>query len=793
MSSRRIPCSASAGTTSSRKQCACASIAGSTCLAIASRVSLGVQPSEPRLIIPASTCSRRPDTRTMKNSSRLVAKIARKRSRSSSGVAGSCAIASTRSLNCNQEISRLRYSDGSVSSRLGWSAASPVAAAAATAPFRSLITHFAPHLVCLLMVPCRHPQGKTSVRQVTRCSPRHPPWCAVGQPYACGVVSDREITADLRLQRQERWARQRRRRRKVGAMGGRRRVLGMVGFVVVVVVVAAACGGGKKSTPGAATAAPQRGGVYRTAVDDLGLTNGFDPTGEYVAIAFNSYNAILRTLVATRHIAAPAGNVLYPDLAAKYGFYYDGIIKGMDGSAPKPAPVSGIDTPNDQTIVFHLTHPVGDFLYRLAMPATAPAPKEVAGCFTKAGDYGRYVIASGPYMIQGSDKLDASSCQSLKPISGFDPTKKLVLVRNPDYSQSTDTLRSNWVDGIQIQIDTNLSDIFSRIERGELDGSLANQLPKTALARYLTDPAKRQYVHTDPGDDTWYITMNLAHPPFDDLHVRKAVNEVIDKAAVLQAWGGPQFGQIATHVIPPTMLSGQLGQSYDPYASSGFHGDLAKAKDEMKQSRYDANKDGVCDAPACRNLVMVSRNVAPFTDMEPIITQDLAKIGIGVFARAYTTGNAYRTIQSVKTNTPLALHAQWIKDYADPYTFANPLFGSGSIIPEGNVNYSLVGLTPSMASKLGIDFPSVAAIPSVDSDINGCEQIPAGDPSRISCWSSFDKKLMEQVVPWVPYLWGDNITITAPSVTQYVFDQSSSYISLTQLAVNNKVSVSSLG
>jgi hypothetical protein len=29
------------------------------------------------------------------------------------------------------------------------------------------------------------------------------------------------------------------------------------------------------------------------------------------------------------------------------------------------------------------------------------------------------------------------------------------------------------------------------------------------------------------------------------------------------------------------------------------------------------------------------------------------------------------------------------------------------------------------------------------------------------------KKLMEQMVPWVPYLWGDNITITAPSVTNY--------------------------
>jgi len=624
-------------------------------------------------------------------------------------------------------------------------------------------------------------------------------------------------------------------------MSGRRRALGTMALVMVAVLAVAACGG-KKTAKGTAAATPQRGGVYRTAVDDFGLTGGFDPTGEYVAIAFNSYNAILRTLVATRHIAAPAGNVLYPDLAqamptvssdrltytftlkpgikfgpplnrpitskdieyaferintksliAQYGFYYDGVIKGMDGNAAKPTPISGIETPNDQTIVFHLTHPVGDFLYRLAMPATAPIPKEVAGCFAKAGDYGRDVIASGPYMIQGSDKIDASSCTALKPISGFDSTAKLILVRNPDYEQATDTLRSNWVDGIQILVDTNVADIFSRIDRGELDGSLANQPPKTTLLAYQNVPAKRQYVHANPGDDTWYITLNLDHPPFDDLHVRKAVNDVIDKAAILQDWGGPIFGQIATHVIPPTMLSGQLDQSYDPYATAGFHGDLAKAQAEMRQSRYDANKDGLCDAPVCRNLVLVSRNQPPFIGMEPIITQDLAKLGIQVTAREYSTSAAYRTIQSVKDDIPLALHPQWIKDYADPFTFANPLFGSGSIIPEGNVNYSMVGLTPSMAATLGITFPSGATIPNVDSDINACEQIPASDPSRLSCWVSFDKKLMEQVVPWVPYLWGDNITITAPSVTNYAFDQSSSYISLTQLAVDNKVSVSSLG
>ena len=49
----------------------------------------------------------------------------------------------------------------------------------------------------------------------------------------------------------------------------------------------------------------------------------------------------------------------------------------------------------------------------MAMPAAGPIPQEVAKCFEgKPGAYGRYVIASGPYMIEGSDDLDISSCET---------------------------------------------------------------------------------------------------------------------------------------------------------------------------------------------------------------------------------------------------------------------------------------------------------------------------------------------------------------------------------------------
>ncbi len=41
---------------------------------------------------------------------------------------------------------------------------------------------------------------------------------------------------------------------------------------------------------------------------------------------------------------------------AQYGFYYDGVIDGMDGSAKSAdQTISGIETPDPKTITFHLT------------------------------------------------------------------------------------------------------------------------------------------------------------------------------------------------------------------------------------------------------------------------------------------------------------------------------------------------------------------------------------------------------------------------------------------------------
>ncbi|MGZ4153231.1 MAG: ABC transporter substrate-binding protein, partial [Actinomycetota bacterium] len=343
---------------------------------------------------------------------------------------------------------------------------------------------------------------------------------------------------------------------------------------ITAVVVAACTSSPSKKTPTASAAAVERGGVYRVGVTSFGNTDGLDPTGEYGIPGWGVLDALDRTLVTFKLAPGQAGTTLVPDLAtevpqptdggltytfhlkpgikfgppldrpitskdveyaferlntkplvAEYGFYYDGVIQGMTGDAAAPSPISGIDTPNDSTVVFHLTQPTGDFLYRLTLPATTPMPPEVAGCFTTAGGYGRDLVASGPYTIAGSKDVDASSCAAIKPMSGFDPARFLTLVRNPDYDPATDTSsgRKAYVDAVQITIDSSIADIFEKVQSGSLDASWYDLPPATVLQRYLNDASLKGSVHAFENGNVQFIAMNLAVPPFDDVHVRKAV------------------------------------------------------------------------------------------------------------------------------------------------------------------------------------------------------------------------------------------------------------------------------
>jgi hypothetical protein len=89
--------------------------------------------------------------------------------------------------------------------------------------------------------------------------------------------------------------------------------------------------------------------------------------------------------------------------------------------------------------------------------------------------------------------------------------------------------------------------------------------------------------------------------------------------------------------------------------------------------------------------------------------------------RAHDQG-AYPTLQTPSRNIPISERPGWGKDFADPLTFFTPLFNGRTIIPNGNTNYSLVGITPAQCVKLHIK-GDCRNVPSVDPQIDKCAEL----------------------------------------------------------------------
>lgn len=571
-----------------------------------------------------------------------------------------------------------------------------------------------------------------------------------------------------------------------------------------------------------------KGGTLRIANTDFANSDGFDPSGEYFGSAWMIYStSMLRTLVSYPFTAGDAGEELVPDLAtevpeasadgltytftlkdgisfgppvnrevtsqdikyaferigtpsvaAQYAFYYrviDGFTEFSEGNADT---ISGIRTPDDKTITFTLTQPVGDFLFRVAMPASAPIPEEVARCHTQAAEYGRYIVTTGPYMIEGADKLDISSCDSQNPISGFNPNRGLTLVRNPSYDPATDNteFRQANPDRIEITVNTNLDNIFDQIERGEVDTSW-EQPPNAVVRRYLQDPEIRERLRVNSGDRIWFAYMNLTTPPFDDVHVRKAMNLVMDLEGIQRGWGGPVQGSTPTHINPESLLS---IPDYYPFQQPPFAGDVEAAKAEMRQSKYDTDQDGTCDAAPCKSVINLNRNFAPWATISPIIEQSAAQIGITIETREASRTAVNDGSSTTSRKIPFSSGNGWGKDYADPSTFF-AIYDGRNIIPSGNTAFALVGVTKAQEGELGVTVPA-GGVPSINADIDRC--VPLQGQERTDCWTALDKKLTEEIVPQVGLMDATSVELVGPAVTQYDFAVFGNEPSLARLAVD---------
>jgi ABC-type transport system substrate-binding protein len=469
-----------------------------------------------------------------------------------------------------------------------------------------------------------------------------------------------------------------------------------------------------------------------------------------------------------------------------------GLEEFISGTATT---ISGLEVPDPYTLRVRLTRPQGDLPARLAFPDTAPIPPlpndPAAPLGVATGhdaDYGRFFVASGPYMVEGAENIDFSlPPEQRQPAPGFVPGQSLTLVRNPSWTSATDDLRPAHAHRIEISIGGTQEELAARIDRGELDlvffAGPPPHSPVEQIERYQAD-ATLGTVHVHPRDSVRAIALNLALPPFDDLHVRRAASLVLNKGRLIELSGGPWVGQVAGHIVLDS-LEDNLLLTYDPYRTPGSAGDLDLARAEMAQSRYDTDGDGVCDVAACRGLLAVTFLIFP--ELAEQVLADFAQLGIEAEVEELEPLAAFDRWFDPTSRTSFMVGLAYLKDHLNAATFFTANFDSRTAITEQVVdgqtidvtNGTLVGASPEQLEAWGYE---PLELPNIDDRIDLCHEQTGS--SQVRCWAALDQHLMENVVPWIPYSFERHTKVVGPAVVGYSFDQSIAMPALDQIAVS---------
>ena len=421
-----------------------------------------------------------------------------------------------------------------------------------------------------------------------------------------------------------------------------------------------------------------------------------------------------------------------------YAFsYYSGIVGTPSAPTATPKDISGIQAPNDTTLVINLKQPVGILANAnaLGLPCTIPVPKSYAAKYDNKSQstYGQHQVFTGPYMIQGAGS-------GTVPKSGYQPAKLIVLVRNPSWDKSTD-FKPAYFDKIVIKNGSDPTVAARQVLAGSnlMSGDAA--VPPPAILKEGLTTKKSQF-QISPSGGNRDFSLNTTVKPFDNLNVRKAVAAVTNRNALRQTRGGPAVGTVATHFIPPLMpgfqqAGGNAGPGYDFYKNP--NGDIALAKSYMKKAGYPSGM--YTGGP----VLAVADNVSPAKQTAEALQQQLKAIGINLNLKEVPHATMYsKFCQVPKAKVALCPNLGWGKDFFDSQSMIDPLFNGKNIVPSGNVNYAQ------------------ANDPKFNARITAAASITDAK-KRAQTYGQLDKDLTGQVY-YVTWLWDNEVNYTAKNV-----------------------------
>jgi peptide/nickel transport system substrate-binding protein len=306
------------------------------------------------------------------------------------------------------------------------------------------------------------------------------------------------------------------------------------------VVLAAGCGSssssdnGKASTSGAKVSAPA--GKADTYI--LGTTDkvvALDPAGAYDLGSQQLIGNIYQNLL----VIPAGGNKPTPDAAqscdftdpktfvcklksglkfssgdpltsADVKFSLERQLKIADPSGPSSllASLKSVDATDPMTVTMHLKKPDGTWPYVLTHNVAAIVPSKIYPADAKQPD--EKVIGSGPYELKK-----------------YVPNQQAVFTANPNYTGPNKAQTPNVI----VQYYDQPSALKLAIEQGDVDIAYRSLSP-TDIQALKGESSKGIKVIDGAGTEIRYITFNVTKPPVNNIAVRKAIAQVIDRQAI---------------------------------------------------------------------------------------------------------------------------------------------------------------------------------------------------------------------------------------------------------------------
>ena len=364
--------------------------------------------------------------------------------------------------------------------------------------------------------------------------------------------------------------------------------------------------------------------------------------------------AISRTFATDVITGGPSYPIQYLDVAtdAKGSPLYTGPYKKTGQAAFDKAVNCSSD---NRTITFHLKYAKPDFNYAMSYPISSPVPA--------AKDTGDKMdlapLSEGPYMV-ASYKVKSS----------------MELVRNPKWSASNDSVRTNYPDKIIMKFGVS-EDVRDQIFLKDTQKNAINydamQLQNN-ISFWGSAASKTRGLNVyDPY--TSYAAYNVSKGHLDCLEVRKALFFAYPYDAIIKLNGGADlYGTPGDNAIKPNEgIDYAKTTSHINDANFKSAGNPAYSKQLLEQAKTKCPATYAKATSASKGITIDTGDTASAKKVAAIITPAMKAAGIVVKYNYIPSGSYYSTIQDNTKQGDIS-GAGWGPDWANASTVIPPLF-----------------------------------------------------------------------------------------------------------------------